>query len=101
MIFGPVMAIPAAIISDTVGFMIFPTGDYFLPFMLTEIASTVIYSLLLYRARVSPIRVTLARFLICLLVNVLLPRERIQRIFQILSGGRYKPEEHPMRESEQ
>ena len=36
--------------------------------------------------------------IIALLVNVLLPRERIQRIFQVLSGGRYKPEEHPMQE---
>ena len=33
MIFGPVMAIPAAIISDTIGFLIYPTGDYFLPFV--------------------------------------------------------------------
>ena len=72
MIFGPVVAIPAAIISDTVGFMIFPTGDYFLPFVLTEIASTLIYSLFLYRAKVSPIRVMLARFCICFLVNVVL-----------------------------
>ncbi len=72
MIFGPVVAIPAAIISDTIGFMIFPTGDYFLPFVLTEIASTVIYALFLYRAKVNPIRVTLARFCICFLVNVVL-----------------------------
>ena len=70
MIYGPVMAIPAAMISDTVGFMIFPTGDYFLPFMLTEIASTVIYALLLYRAKPTPIRVTITRFLICFLINV-------------------------------
>ena len=72
MIFGPVMAIPAAMISDTVGFMIWPTGDYFLPFMLTEIASTMIYALFLYRAKVSPIRVMLARFGICMFVNVVL-----------------------------
>ena len=72
MIFGPVVAIPAAIISDTVGFMIFPTGDYFLPFMLTEIASTMIYALCLYRAKPSAGRVMLARFLICFLVNVVL-----------------------------
>ena len=72
MIFGPVMAIPAAIISDTVGFMIFPTGDYFLPFMLTEIASTMIYALCLYRAKPTASRVMLARFLICFLVNVVL-----------------------------
>ena len=72
MIFGPVVAIPAAMISDTIGFMIYPTGDYFLPFMLTEIASTMFYALLLYRAKVSPTRVMLSRFFICFLVNVVM-----------------------------
>ena len=72
MIFGPVVAIPAAIVSDTVGFMIFPTGDYFLPFMLTEIASTMIYALCLYRAKPSATRVIIARFFICFFVNVVL-----------------------------
>ena len=72
MIFGPVVAIPAAMVSDTVGFMIFPTGDYFLPFMLTEIAGTMFYALCLYRAKPSATRVIIARFLICLLVNVVL-----------------------------
>ena len=72
MIFGPVVAIPAALISDTVGFMIFPTGDYFLPFALTEIASTMIYALCLYRAKPSTTRVIIARFLICFAVNVVL-----------------------------
>ena len=72
MIFGPVVAIPAAMVSDTVGFMIFPTGDYFLPFMLTEIASTMIYALCLYRAKPSATRVIIARFLICFVVNVVL-----------------------------
>ena len=72
MIFGPVIAIPAALISDTIGFMIFPTGDYFLPFALTEIASTMIYALCLYRAKPNTTRVIIARFLICFVVNVVL-----------------------------
>lgn len=72
MIYGPVVAIPAAIISDTIGFLLLPTGDYFLPFMLTEIASTMIYALCLYRAKPSASRVIIARFLICFLVNVVL-----------------------------
>ena len=72
MIFGPVMAIPAAIISDTVGFMLWPTGDYFLPFVLTEIASTMIYALCLYRAKPTAMRVLLARFAICFAINVVL-----------------------------
>lgn len=72
MIFGPVVAIPAAIISDTIGFMIFPNGDYFLPFILTEIASTLAYALCLYRAKPSATRVIIARFLICFVVNILI-----------------------------
>ena len=73
MIFGPVVAIPAAMISDTIGFMIWPTGDYFLPFMLTEIAGTMCYALTLYRAKtITPFRVMLARFGICFFVNVVL-----------------------------
>ncbi len=72
MVFGPVVAIPAAIISDTIGFIIWPTGDYFLPFVLTEIASTMIYALFLYRAKVTPLRVMLSRFCICFFVNMIL-----------------------------
>ena len=72
MLYGPVAAIPAAIISDTIGFMIFPTGDYFLPFVLTEIASTMIYALCLYRAKPTAWRVLLARFAICTFVNIFL-----------------------------
>ena len=72
MIFGPVVAIPAAMISDTIGFMIWPTGDYFLPFMLTEIAGTMFYALCLYRAKPNATRVIIARFLICFVVNVVL-----------------------------
>lgn len=72
MIFGPVMAIPAAIISDTLGFLLFPNGDYFFPFVLTEIASTMIYALLLYRTKASATRVVLARFIICFFVNMIL-----------------------------
>lgn len=70
MIFGPVVAIPAAIISDTVGFLLWPTGDYFLPFVLTEIASTMAYALCLYRTNPSTTRVMLSRFLICFVVNI-------------------------------
>ena len=72
MIFGPVVGIPSAIISDIVGFVIYPTGDYFFPFVLTEIASTTIYAMCFYRQKLSAMRVVLSRFLICFLVNIVL-----------------------------
>ena len=73
MIIGPVLAIPAAIVSDFLGVMIWDgLGAYFLPFVLQEIGSSLIWALLLYRTRVTPWRVILGRFAICFLINIAL-----------------------------
>ena len=73
MIIGPVMAIPAAFLSDFLGVLIWEgLGTYFLPYALQEIASSLIWALLLYRAKPTPWRVMIGRFAICIFVNVLL-----------------------------
>jgi len=73
MIIGPVVAIPAAFLSDFLGVLLWEgLGTYFLPYALQEIGSSLIWALLLYRAKVTPWRVILGRFTICILINVLL-----------------------------
>ena len=73
MIIGPVVCIPAAFLSDFLGVLLWEgLGTYFLPYVLTEIASSLIWALLLYRAKPSTWRVMIGRFSICILVNVLL-----------------------------
>ncbi len=73
MIIGPVLAIPSAIVSDFLGVMIWDgLGTYFLPFVLQEIGSSLIWALLLYRTKVTPWRVILGRFAICFLINIAL-----------------------------
>ena len=73
MIIGPVLAIPAAIVSDFLGVLIWDgLGSYFLPFVLQEIGSSLIWALLLYRQKVNTWRVMLGRFLICFIINILL-----------------------------
>lgn len=72
MTFGPVVAIPAAFISDLLGALLFPQGPYFPLYALTEIAGSVIFALFLYRARVTVWRVLLARFCIDFFVNIAL-----------------------------
>ena len=63
MVYGPVVASVAAVVSDVLGVML--TGEpYFPPFALTEIAGSVIFALFLYRAKVTPTRVMLSRFCI-------------------------------------
>ena len=73
MIVGPVVAIPAAFLSDFLGVLIWEgLGTYFLPYALQEIASSLIWALLLYRAKPTPWRVMLGRFSICIFVNIIL-----------------------------
>lgn len=71
MIYGPVVGAIGAIVSDFLGVML--RGDtYFLPYVLTEIAGSVIFAMFFYRQKVTPTRVILSRFIICLGVNILL-----------------------------
>ncbi len=87
MIIGPVMAIPAAIVSDFLGCMIWDgLGAYFLPYVLQEIGSSLIWALLLYRAKATPWRVMVGRFLICMIVNVLLGTG-INMLYQVYYYG--------------
>lgn len=71
MVFGPVMATLAACVSDFLGVMLVDgASTYFLPFMFVEVAGSVIFALFLYRAKITPTRVILARFCIDIFVNL-------------------------------
>lgn len=85
MVFGPVLAIPAAAVSDFLGVLL--SGDtYFPPFVLTEIAGSLIFALFLYRAKVTPTRAILSRFCICLFVNVILQTPLMTMYYKIVLG---------------
>ena len=87
MVFGPVMAAASAVVSDVLGVLI--TGDtYFPPFVLTEIAGSVIFALFLYRARLTPTRVMLSRFCICFFVNIVMQTPIMMLYYQLMMGGR-------------
>lgn len=73
MIIGPVVAIPAAFLSDFLGVLLWEgLGTYFLPYALQEIGSSLIWALLLYRQKPSAWRVMIGRLSICVLINVVL-----------------------------
>lgn len=89
MIFGPVTAILAAAISDTLGCILFPAGPYFFPFIFTEIAGSLIFALFLYRAPLSNLRVTLSRFCVCFFVNIVLQSPIMLLYYQMILGKSY------------
>ena len=86
MVYGPVVGGLAAIISDVLGVLL--RGDtYFLPYVLTEIAGSVIFAMFFYRQKITPTRVILSRFCICLFVNILL-QTPIDILFQKVMYGK-------------
>ena len=85
MVYGPVVGALGAVVSDLLGVML--RGDsYFLPYVLTEISGSVIFGLFFYRQRITPTRVILSRFSICLFVNILL-QTPIDMLYQYVMYG--------------
>ena len=72
MIYGPVVALVSAAVTDTVGFFTSGTGAYFFPFIFVEMAGSLIYALFLWRRKLSGVRVILAKFSVTLFVNIIL-----------------------------
>ena len=71
MVYGPVVGAIGAIVSDVLGVLL--RGEtYFLPYVLTEISSSVIFALFFYRQKPTPTRAIISRFSICLFVNILM-----------------------------
>ena len=86
MVYGPVVGGLGAIISDVLGVLL--RGDtYFLPYVLTEISGSVIFAMFFYRQKITPTRVILSRFCICLFVNILM-QTPIDILFQKVMYGK-------------
>ena len=90
-VFGPVVAIVAAIISDTLGCILFPTGVYFFPFIITEIAGSLFYALCFYRSKISTTRIMIATFLINFGVNVVIQTPIMMWYYDVIMGKYYAP----------
>lgn len=72
MIYGPIVALLSGALSDTLGYLLYPSGVYFPAYMITEMAGSFVFALFLYRAEITVPRLLLCRFSICLFVNVVL-----------------------------
>ena len=89
MVYGPVVALLAGAVSDTLGYLLFPSGPYFPGFLLTEMAGGLIFALFLYRAKITPVRVILSRFSVNFLVNIVLQTPIMVLYYQMVLGKSY------------
>ena len=72
LIYGPLVGLAVGAVSDTLGCIIHPTGTYFLPFILTEMGSSFIFGLFLWKRELSPMRVLASKFTVNLVCNIIL-----------------------------
>jgi len=90
-VFGPVVSIVAAAISDTLGCILFPTGVYFFPFIFVEIAGSLFYSLCFYRSKISVTRIIVASFLVDFGVNIVINTPLMMLYYDVVLGKYYAP----------
>lgn len=71
-VYGPVVGVLVAAVTDTLNFLQFPSGPYFPGYMLGEMLAAVIYGAFLYRRKVTVLRLYGSKLLVNYIVNVLL-----------------------------
>lgn len=72
MIYGPISAGVCAIISDILGWALFPTGAYFPGFTLTAFLTAFSYGTFLYKKDKSLKRILIPVLIVCILLNLIL-----------------------------
>ncbi len=88
-IFGPVVAVVAAAISDTLGCLIFPQGPYFFPFILEEISGSLLFALFLWRSNMTATRVILSRFSVVSITNLIINPTLMMWYYDVFYGKSY------------
>ncbi len=90
MVFGPVVALLAAAVSDTLGALLFPTGAYFFPFIFVEMLGSLLFALFLYRARITAWRIIFSRFAVSFLCNLVLTPFIMYYYYLFVLGKTYR-----------
>ncbi len=91
MVYGPVVALLSGAISDTLGYLIAPSGVYYFPFIVLEMAGSFIFALFLYSTDITPARLILSKFCVNLFVNILLNEPIMIRYYQLFFTSAYQP----------
>ena len=69
-IYGPVVALLSGFATDVLGYFVHPTSPFFPGYVLSTMLGSFFYALFFYRARITVVRVILAKLSVNLLVNV-------------------------------
>lgn len=88
MIYGPVVGLLVGAVSDTLGYLIFPSGVYFFPFIFVEMLSSFIFGLFFWKKRITVLRVLTAKFMVNLVCNIILTSLFMKWMYVLLGDKR-------------
>ncbi len=91
MVYGPVVALLSGAVSDTLGFLVAPSGAYFFPFIILEMAGSLVFALFLYSTDITPVRLILAKFSVNMFVNILLNEPIMVWYYKTFFTTAYQP----------
>lgn len=86
MVYGPVVGVAGAIVSDPLGYLLHPDGPYFLPFMLVDMSSSFLFGLLFWKRRLTVNRAMGAKFAVNMVSNVVLTSVIMKWYYLIFYG---------------
>jgi len=86
MVYGPVVGVVGAIVSDPLGYLLHPDGPYFLPFMLTDMSSSLIFGLFFWRRPLTVSRTMTAKFTVNMVSNVILTSAIMKWYYLVFYG---------------
>lgn len=87
LVYGPLVALAVGAVSDTLGCIIAPSGPYFFPFILVEMSSGFIFSLFLWKRKITVSKVLWSKFTVNLFCNILLNSLLMKWYYSWLYGG--------------
>ncbi|MFI3116221.1 MAG: folate family ECF transporter S component [Clostridia bacterium] len=71
-IYGPIVGALSGLVGDILGYLIFPQGAFFIGYTITAIVSGFIYGIFFYKTKVTLLNISICKFLINMLLNVVL-----------------------------
>ncbi len=90
-VYGPVVALLSGALSDTLGYLVAPSGVYYFPFIILEMAGSLVFALFLYSTDITPVRLILSKFCVNMFVNILLNEPIMVRYYQLFLTSAYQP----------
>ena len=91
MVYGPVVALLGGALSDTLGYLVAPSGAYYILFIIPEMLGSFIFALFLYSADITPVRLILSKFCVNLVANILVTEPIMIRYYQLFMTSVYQP----------